>query len=602
MGLRGDRNKRLTILSEAEKQALYELPDFDDFQRTEFLALTDEELALVLRRKGVTERVYCLLQIGYFKAKRAFFSFDWKDVPIEDITSLLQRYFPGQSLANRPVRPSEVYAQRREILALFGYRMWEETDRPAFVEKAILLSRRDVSTTFLLTELLSVLTTLHIVRPGYSALQEIISQALTSERERLHQMVMGSLNEPAQTVLNGLLVREDGISGLAAIKGDAKHFGYQVMQQERHKHALLTPIYQTAKQLLPSLEISHQNISYYASLIHYYTIYDLRRLPSGQSYLYLLCYAWQRYRQLNDNLIEALGYHMKKIEDDTKEQANKRFAMEKAERQPEGVKVGQLLLLYVDEHTDDDTQFGEVRRQAFEIMPRDDLQQTGQRLCEKPSSHMSLRWQEVDQAIARIRKHLRPLAMALDFASNVPDNPILEALHWMKQVFAKQQSLSKQPLSEVSRGAVPSRLREYLLEFDSKGNAVGLKGDRFEFWIYRQLRKRLEAGQLYLDDSISHRRFSDELVAPDQQAAALAALNIPWLQQPIDVLLDGLFKELHDVLLSRYLAGENQKVLEMLKKISPVAWQHIRFLGHYTFRGQQQRIDVEALPQEVELV
>ncbi len=31
--MRGDRNRRLTILSEAEKLALYGLPDFDDFQR-----------------------------------------------------------------------------------------------------------------------------------------------------------------------------------------------------------------------------------------------------------------------------------------------------------------------------------------------------------------------------------------------------------------------------------------------------------------------------------------------------------------------------------------------------------------------------------------
>ncbi len=34
--MRGDRNERLTILSDAEKVALYGLPVFDDFQRIEF--------------------------------------------------------------------------------------------------------------------------------------------------------------------------------------------------------------------------------------------------------------------------------------------------------------------------------------------------------------------------------------------------------------------------------------------------------------------------------------------------------------------------------------------------------------------------------------
>ena len=83
--MRADASKRLTVLSEAEKLALYGLPDFDDFQRAEFFALTGAERALVDRRRGLAEQLWCLLQIGYFKAKRAFFGFSWSDVPPGDI-------------------------------------------------------------------------------------------------------------------------------------------------------------------------------------------------------------------------------------------------------------------------------------------------------------------------------------------------------------------------------------------------------------------------------------------------------------------------------------------------------------------------------------
>ena len=79
--MRADGSKRLTVLSEAERLALYGLPDFDDFQRAEFFALSAAERALVDRRKGLAEQVWCLLQIGYFKAKQAFFGFSWPDVP-----------------------------------------------------------------------------------------------------------------------------------------------------------------------------------------------------------------------------------------------------------------------------------------------------------------------------------------------------------------------------------------------------------------------------------------------------------------------------------------------------------------------------------------
>ena len=59
-------DKNLTILSEAERAALYGLPDFDDFQRAEYLALSAEELTLIQRRVGLPEQISCILQIGRF--------------------------------------------------------------------------------------------------------------------------------------------------------------------------------------------------------------------------------------------------------------------------------------------------------------------------------------------------------------------------------------------------------------------------------------------------------------------------------------------------------------------------------------------------------
>ena len=46
------KNKLLTVLSEAEQYALYGLPDFDDAQRLEYLALTETELTIAASRPG----------------------------------------------------------------------------------------------------------------------------------------------------------------------------------------------------------------------------------------------------------------------------------------------------------------------------------------------------------------------------------------------------------------------------------------------------------------------------------------------------------------------------------------------------------------------
>lgn len=160
--------------------------------------------------------------------------------------------------------------------------------------------------------------------------------------------------------------------------------------REREKRAKLEPLYRVAKALLPKLAISQQNLLYYASLAIFYTVHDLRNLKPEQTHLYLLCYAWQRYRQLTDNLVDALGYHMKQLEDESKARGQKHFIAEQVRRQQETPQVGRLLLLYVDDTVADATPFGSVRQRAYKIMPKDALQVAGQRLSIKPASKLAL--------------------------------------------------------------------------------------------------------------------------------------------------------------------------------------------------------------------
>ena len=544
--MRGDPNARLTILSEAEKTALYGIPNFDDFQRIEFLAMTEAERSLALQRRGILKQVYCLLQIGYFKAKQAFFQFTLDEVPPEDVAFLLQRYFPGQMLTAEPLGTKEYYAQRREIVALFDYRLWTDNDLPTLRDKAKLLVRTDVTPTFLLAELMVFLVGQHIVRPGYSTLQTIIRDALTVERDRLEQLVEAAMTDATRKALQQLLESDDALSELAALKQDAKSFRYHQMGMERQKRLTLAPLYTIAKSLLPSLEISQLNIAYYANLANFYTIYDLRRFKPGQTNLYLLCYAGQRYRQLTDNIVEAFGYHTRHLEDDTKAVANLQAVKIHNERQQATPRVGELLLLYVDDSLTDVTPFGTVRGKAFRIMPEEKLRSTGKLLTETPVSQMDLRWQAVDKQSGLCTKNLRPLATTLEFASSSARGKAwLAALQWMKEVFAGQQSLAKQPLAKIPPRTIPNRLRNFLLSFDEEGKPVGLRAERYEFWVYRQLRKRLDAGDIYLDDSVQHRRFADDLVSMEAKAEALKALDIPWLRQSADQTLDALFVELH---------------------------------------------------------
>ena len=487
------KNKLLSVLSDAEQEALYGLPDFDDGQRLEFLSLSETELALAGSRLGLHAQVYCLLQIGYFKAKHAFFRFSWDDTP-DDLSFVLMRYFNGLAFQPRVITKHEHYSQRALIAQLFGYRLWSSDFLTQLELQAAQIVRRDVAPGFIVAELIAYLNEHKVVRPGYTTLQTLISETLSSERRRLGNLLAEVMDDAAKAALAQLLVRDDTLSQLAALKQDAKDFGWRQMIREREKRALLEPLHGIAKALLPKLGVSQQNLLYYASLANFYTVHDLRNLKADQTHLYLLCYAWQRYRQLSDNLVDAMAYHMKQLEEESSAGAQKSFVAEQVRRQQDTSQVGRLLLLYVDDTVADATPFDNVRQRAYKIMPKDTLQLTGQRMSVKPVSKLALHWQAVDGLAERIRRHLRPLYVALDFAGTVPDSPWLAALAWAKSVFAKQQRLSQRPLAECPAATLPKRLRPYLLTFDADGKPTGLHADHYErvLTVAGQLRHLLQ--------------------------------------------------------------------------------------------------------------
>ena len=146
--------------------------------------MTETELALASSRPGLHAQVYCLLQIGYFKAKHAFFRFDWSEVE-DDCAFVTSRYFHGEAFERKPITKHEHYTQRERVAELFGYQLWAADFLPQLGQQATQTVRRDVTPGFVAAELIIWLNKHKIIRPGYTTLQELISETLSTERRRL---------------------------------------------------------------------------------------------------------------------------------------------------------------------------------------------------------------------------------------------------------------------------------------------------------------------------------------------------------------------------------------------------------------------------------
>ena len=288
---------------------------------------------------------------------------------------------------------------------------------------------------------------------------------------------------------------------------------------------------------------------YYASLAIYYNVYDLRKkLLPEQTHLYLICYVWLRYQQLNDNFIESFCYLLNQFNQEVKEAAKEEFSKYSREQQKEHLVMRRLAQFYVDDKISDQVAFGDVREKAFKIVPEDELRdQVSPK--NKILKEIDFKWAAIDKQAQRLKNNLRPLMTALDFDSDRADLPWLQAITWLKKLFSQQKSLQPCALTECPEKTIPKRIERYLLEKDEQGT-LKLRADRYEFWLYRQLRKRIQSGEIYLNDSIRHRSFHQELVPPDQSQVILKEMDIPALRHPIKTQLDSLFTELHTLWLS----------------------------------------------------
>nr|WP_323855207.1 DUF4158 domain-containing protein [Xenorhabdus sp. Vera] len=130
-----NKNERLSVLTDAEQEALYGLPYFDEAQQWEFLSLSAYELELARNRPDLSAQVYCILQIGYFKAKQAFFRFSFDDMD-SDYHFVTHRYFCDTSCEPKMITDHEYYTQRKLIVWLFGHRLWSSKFIPQFVTQA----------------------------------------------------------------------------------------------------------------------------------------------------------------------------------------------------------------------------------------------------------------------------------------------------------------------------------------------------------------------------------------------------------------------------------------------------------------------------------
>ncbi|MCC3901767.1 Tn3 family transposase, partial [Bacillus thuringiensis] len=321
-----------------------------------------------------------------------------------------------------------------------------------------------------------------------------------------------------------------------------------------------------ANSILPQLKISNESIKYYASLVEYYSVYKLKRFNESLVNLYLLCFIFHRYQRMNDNLINSFIYKMRKYNDDILSFAKDQVYNYYTENQEDFKKVGNILQVIIDENISEHTVFKDIQRRVFSILDRPKLTELANQILNTSKiDEKAFRWERIDTLALQFKRQIRPIFMTIDFVTTDIEDPLMDAIHFLKEVFMKRKALLKYDIENIPQTFIQNGAKRYLYTKDD-AHSKRLLIDRYEFLIYHSLWYRLQSGDVFCRDSIQYRSFEDDLVDEDtwvHKESMIQDFNLTKLQQPIEQHLKELENKLEARIISinkRITSGKNKYV------------------------------------------
>ncbi len=148
----------------------------------------------------------------------------------------------------------------------------------------------------------------------------------------------------------------------------------------------------------------------------------------------------------------------------------------------------------------DEQPFRAVRAQAQALLPSERIARHCDHLCsDHELDENDFEWQAVDAVMPKVKGNLRPLIRFLHWSGTPSQRQLLRVIQTFSEAF---NSGRHRPGHDVEAGLIPERHRRYLFTTGK------LHHDRYEFLMYRQLRDRTEAGDVFCAETGRYRTAS----------------------------------------------------------------------------------------------
>ena len=528
--------KRLGILGDDELETIYGIPHFTYEDRCNYFFLSNPEKELLQVLRSVKSQAYFVLQLGYFKSKHRFFTFDLFEV-VEDLQYVLKQYFAGSVITDlNSIKKLTKLKHQHLILELTNYLSFNEKERQQLKAKARNAATVCGKPIYIFREIIHYLSERRIVAPGYRFMRDIVGKAISYEQNRLITIIQKNLKESDIEALNQLLKDSSGLYEIAQIKHEPKDFSVGEIKREINRGKQIKNLYLLTQKLIPLLGISNESSKYYASLVDYYSVYKLKQLNEWIASVYLLCFVRHRYQRMHDNLINTLIYNVRRYTDESKFKAKEQVYESYTENGQNIKKAGQVLKIFTDDSIGIDTPFRDVQATAFAILERQKIIDIAEQISTNAKlDETAFQWEHIGELAHQFKRHLRPIFLMVDFVSPLTHDPLIEAINFMKVAFIKNKPLGQYLSEDFPNQFIPDSIKRYMFKQDTNGEKT-LLVDNYEFLVYRLLRNGLESGDIFCSDSILFKSFEDDLIDDhqwQQKEKLITDASLTILMQPI---------------------------------------------------------------------
>lgn len=550
--------KRISILTKSEINELYQVPSFNPVERDEFFSLDISLKREIDKIINIESRVYLILITGYFRYKPVIPEFTLKDVK-RDVKYIIQTYYKNESTnLNLNIPKSTKYRLVKRMLSTLGFEQLTPSIKNELSERLNDVATICMEPKYIFDELLAFLGQRRIALPGYSTVQNLVSDALNFERKRTINILSKRIY-PATAQKITSIIHDDGI--LNSIRGynySTRDFSASEIENELRTHNVISSIYYEIKDIINSLGISQGNMEYYATIVKHSTTFRLKRHPKWQGILYLCCYLYFRYREINDKIITAFRYLVKKHKD-----ASVLFAKARATEEIDLINkklkfASKIFNFFVDSNIEDSIPFGYVREKVFSLISKDDMHLVSEFFDKNKIDVIEYQWQYIDSHHLKIANSIRKLFLAIDI---VYDNE--------KSVIGQQITAAKDDL----RGKGKLDAKDLRVIHPSEKNYIVKEGEintqRFEFHMYSRVSNHLENGVFYAAESEQNKRLEDDLIERSywhkNKSILIEKTGLERLITPITQTLNELENTFSDKL-ARITIGINSDANEFVKK------------------------------------